>query len=332
MKYRKLGRTDIEVSVVCQGCWSIVGDGTWGPQDEADSVAAIGAALDAGINFFDTAVMYGAGYSEELLGRTLAGRRDEVVIASKYDASHTDPAKIKTDCEAALRRLQTDRIDLYQIHWPQPGMDMAAIIGALAELRDAGKIRTIGVSNFGPAYLADALANDEIATNQVPYSLLWRAVEYEILPACEADGVGILCYSPLCQALLTGKFASPDTVPEGRARTRLFSKDRPQSRHAEPGCERETFEAIAAIGRICDGLGLPMGSVSLAWLLAQPAVASVLAGGRNARQVAENAKAGDIVLTPDTVAALSAATETVKSYAGPNADMWESDSRLDRPA
>jgi len=331
MKYRKLGSTDIEVSVVCQGCWSIVGDATWGPQDEADSVAAIDAALDAGINFFDTAVMYGDGYSEELLGRTLAARRDEVVIASKYDASHTRLADIKADCEAALKRLRTDTIDLYQVHWPSPGMDMPAVIGALAELRAEGKIRAIGVSNFGPAYLADALAAGPIAANQLSYSLLWRPIEHEILPTCVAEGVGILCYSPLCQALLTGKFASADQVPPGRARMRLFSKDRPQSRHDEPGCEAELFDAIARVRRISDGLGRPMGNVALAWLLARPGVTSVLAGGRNAAQTAENAKAADIELPADVIEQLSAATEAVKAYAGTNADMWQTVSRLDAP-
>ncbi len=331
MKYRRLGHTDIDVSVVCQGCWSIVGDATWGPQDEADSLAAIDAALDAGINFFDTAVMYGDGYSEEILGRALSARRGEVVIASKYDASHTLPAEIKADCEAALKRLQTDTIDLYQVHWPQPEMDMPAVIGALAELRAEGKIRAIGVSNFGPAYLADALAAGPIAANQLSYSLLWRPIEHAIQPMCVTEAVGILCYSPLCQALLTGRFASADEVPPSRGRTRLFSKDRPQSRHDEPGCEGELFAAIGEIRRISESLSRPMGNVALAWLLARPGVTSVLAGGRNAAQTAENATAADIELPADIIEQLSSATEAVKTYAGPNADMWQTVSRMDPP-
>ena len=162
------------------------------------------------------------------------------------------------------------------------------------------------------------------------YSLLWRAIEHEILPICREHEVGIIPYSPICQGLLTGKFASPDDVPEGRARSRLFSKDRPLSRHSESGCEAETFEAIGRVREICASSGQPMGQVALAWLLAQDGVTSVIAGARNAEQAAENAKAGELKLNADVLVRLGEATAKVKEIIGPNADMWQTDSRLDR--
>lgn len=176
MRYRKLGQTDIIVSVIAMGCWPIVGDFTWGPQDEADSIATIHAALDAGINFFDTAEMYGNGYSEELLGRALAGRRHEVVIASKVGSEHLAADQVIRAGEGSLRRLRTDYIDLYQIHWPSRTVPLAETMAALERLRQQGKVRAIGVSNFGLGDLGDLLAIGRPETNQLPYSLLWRAI------------------------------------------------------------------------------------------------------------------------------------------------------------
>ena len=331
MKYRRLGRSGIEVSVVCQGCWSIVtSDGTWGGNDPGQSVATIRAAVDAGITFFDTAEGYGRGESEEILARALAGRRREVIIASKAGGGHLAAADVRAACEQSLKRLKSDYIDLYQVHWPSRTVPLDETLGAMEALRDEGKIRQIGVSNFGTSFLSEARCTERVASNQLAYSLLWRAVEYEVAPACAAAGVGILCYSPLAQGLLTGKFASPDDVPPGRARTRLFSKDRPESRHDEAGCEGETFDALAEVRRIADGAALPMGRAALAWLLARPGVTAVIAGGRSADQARDNAAAADVTLDAETLARLAAATETVKTRIGPNADMWQSDSRMER--
>jgi len=330
MEYRKLGRTDIEVSTICLGCWALIGGGTWGPQDRRESLATIRAAVEEGITFFDTAPAYGQGESEELLGRALADVRDEVVLATKISGGQLAPEDVAASCERSLRLLKTDAIDLLQAHWPSPDVPLVETLGAMERLREAGKVRAIGVSNFGASYLSELLAVGRVQTNQLCYSLLWRAIEYDVQPMCVAGGMGILCYSPLCQGLLTGKFASADDVPEGRARSRLFSKDRPQSRHAEPGCEAEVFEAIARIGRIAEGLGEPMGRVALAWLLARDGVASVLAGARNPGQARENARAAELKLAPRTIAELAEATEAVKAHIGPNADMWQSDSRMER--
>jgi len=328
MEYRRLGRTDIEVSTVCMGCWAIAGGGTWGDQVEADAMAAIHASLDAGVNFFDTAEAYGSGSSEELLAKGLAGRRDKAVIATKVGPGHLMPADIRASCESSLKRLRTDVIDLYQIHWPNWSVPMADSLGELDRLRSEGKIRAYGVSNFGPRDLAEALSHGRIESNQVAYSLLWRAIEFEARATCIRNDVAVLCYSSLGMGLLTGKYRSPADVPEGRARTRLFSSDRDGVRHADPGCEAEVFAALQGIRAISDSLGQPMGRVALGWLLAQPGVTSVLAGSRNAEQARANASAADLALSEDVLRQLSQITETVKARLGPNMDPWQSKPRI----
>jgi len=330
MRYRKLGRTDMQVSAVCMGCWSLIGDDTWGEQAESDSVAAIHAALDAGVNFFDTAEGYGRGESERLLGKVLGPRRQDVIIATKVSARSYDRDTVREHCEGSLKRLRTDVIDLYQIHWPRKDMDMTEALDAMQELKASGKIRAVGVSNFGHSFLTESLGAGRVETNQLCYSLLWRAIEHEVQPICAKNDIGILCYSPLCQGLLTGKFPSAGDVPEGRARTRLFSSDRPNARHGEAGCEDAVFAALAEIRDICESLGKPMAHVALAWLLAQDAVTSVIAGARNVAQAAQNAAAADLVLSDDVRQKLSLVTEAVKNHIGTNADMWQSDSRMER--
>ncbi|MBI3920057.1 MAG: aldo/keto reductase [Armatimonadetes bacterium] len=328
MQYRNLGRTDLKVSTVCMGCWAIVGDFTWGQQDEGDALAAIHAALDSGINFFDTAEMYGSGYSEELLGRALRGRRDQVIIATKVSGASLNRRAMRKACEVSLYRLETDFIDLYQIHWPNRKIPMDRTLASLESLKSEGKIRAYGVSNFGKQDLTGLLSKGTVESNQLPYSLLWRPIEDEVQPLCVENSISILCYSPLCQGLLTGKFRSLDQVPEGRARTRLFSNDRLQARHSEPGCEAETLEALEKIRKICKSVGRPMGEVALAWLLAQPGVTSVVAGSRNAKQSRANAKAADLVLPSEVMAELTAAGEKVKEKIGNNIDPWEAQSRI----
>jgi aryl-alcohol dehydrogenase-like predicted oxidoreductase len=304
------------------GCWAIVGDSTWGPQDEAESLATIEAALDAGINFFDTAESYGDGYSEEILGKVLPAHRDQVVIASKFASNRTTASQVRQACEESLRRLRTDVIDFYQIHWPSKELPFAAAYEVLCSLREEGKIRAIGVSNFGVQDLEAYLTVASAEANQLAYNMLFRALEYEIKPACERQGVGVLCYSPLAQGLLTGKFRSADEVPEGRARTRLFSSDRPQAKHGEPGCEREVFEALDRVRATCKRIGQPMADVALAWLIHQNGVTSVLAGMRNVAQVRENARGGSLRLADDVLGELTLATDPVKERLGSNPDMW----------
>jgi myo-inositol catabolism protein IolS len=328
MKYRVLGTTEISASVVAVGCWAFAGEATWGPQSEADSIATVRAALDVGINLFDTAEGYGGGDSEAVLGRALVGRRHEAVIATKVSRSNLSGHALQQACERSLQRLQTDYIDLYQIHWPSREVPLQETLEALERLRDQGKVRAIGVCNFGLGDLSDLLAVGWADTNQLPYSLLWRAIEYGIKQKCIDEGIGILCYSPLVQGLLTGKFSSPDEVPEGRARTRLFSSDRPQARHGEAGCEGEVFSALEKIRHICDEIEQPMASVSLAWLVQQPGVTSVIVGARKPHQIEQTAQAADLELSSAVVDALTAATEEVKRKLGPNPDMWQAESRF----
>jgi aryl-alcohol dehydrogenase-like predicted oxidoreductase len=263
-----------------------------------------------------------------VLGRALAGRRHEAVIATKVSRSNLSDREIRRACERSLERLQTDYIDLYQIHWPSRTVPLEETMGALEKLRDQGQVRAIGICNFGVGDLADLLAVKRVETNQLPYSLLWRAIEYEIKPICVDEDMGILCYSPLAQGLLTGKFSSPDEVPEGRARTRHFSSNRPQARHGEAGCENETFAAIEEIRRIASEIGEPMAKVALAWLLRQPGVTSVIAGARTPEQIRKNAQAGDLVLSPDVIKGLSEATDELKHKLGSNPDPWQSKTRF----
>jgi len=329
VKYASLGRTNIEVSAICMGCWGLVGGDYWGEQQDSDSIAAIHAALEAGVNFFDTAEAYGNGFSEELLGRALKGRRGKVVIASKVSADHLGPADVRSACEGSLRRLGTDYLDLYQVHWPSRTVPLADSMGALEELRQQGKVRAVGVSNFGPRDMDDLAAAGRAESNQLPYSLLWRAIEFEIVPRCMELEVSILSYSSLMQGLLAGKFAKVEDVPAPRARTRHFdAATHEQARHGEAGCETETFAAIGRIREIAEECGQSMADVSIAWLLAQPGMTSVIAGMRTPEQVRRNARAAESELSPDILDELTASTEEVKQVLGSNADMWQSESRM----
>jgi aryl-alcohol dehydrogenase-like predicted oxidoreductase len=331
VEYRKLGRSGVTVSAIAMGCWGIGGDWTWGAQDQEVTNATVRGALDLGVNLYDNAEGYADGGSEVALGIALKGRRHEAIIATKVSDNHLAPSDVFAACEGSLGRLQTDYIDLYQLHWPSRAVPLVETLGALDELKREGKVREVGVCNFGVGDLSDLLALEPPAravTDQLPYGLLWRAIEDAILPRCRAAGLGVLAYTPLAQGLLTGKFRSADEVPEGRARTRHFAGSRPKSRHGEPGAEMETFEAIAAIRRICERAGLPMTQVAIAWVLAQPGVSSVLVGARRPEQIQENARAAEVKLDPGLVRELTAATEALKAKLGPNPDEYQSVSRF----
>ncbi len=328
MQTRKLGNSDLEIPVICFGCWAIAGGQWWGEQDEKDAIDAMRVAMDLGLNFFDTAEGYGGGTSEELLGRGLKGVRDDAIIATKASPGHHAPEDLKQACEASLRRLQTDYIDIYQLHWPSREVPFEDTWGAMQELIDEGKVRVGGVSNWGPKDLDDILKAGHPDVNQVSYSLLFRAIEYEIQPKCVEENISILCYSPLMQGMLTGKYDSPDDVPEGRARSRHFSSEREGTRHGEDGAEEETFDAIRKIQDIADDIGEEMTHLAIAWLIEQPAVGSVITGIRNPEQARDNAAAANLELSEDVLRRLDEATRPLKEKLGPNADMWESDSRI----
>lgn len=324
MQYTQLPHTDITVSRICFGCWALAGGLNWGDQDDADSHAALNAAFDAGITFFDTAEAYGDGYSEHILGKTLGHVRDDIVIATKVSVENYTPEKLRTSCENSLRQLNTSYIDLYQLHWPHPDIPVAETLETLLQLQSEGKIRAFGVSNF-PAQRIDQCAESHyaVSTNQVAYNLLFRAIEFGTYQKCAEHNIGLLCYSPIMQGILAGRFPSADDVPKERARTRHFSSERPLTRHGEPGQEERTFAAVKKINEIADTSDIPMADLSMAWLLHKKNVTALISGGRNARQAIRNATAADVTLTPDIMNALDDATEDLRNALGANMDMWE---------
>ena len=330
MRYVKMQKTDWEVSVVGFGAWAIADPNTWGPQDENTAIQAVRAAADEGVNLFDTAPGYGDGLSEQLMGRALKEVRDRVLIATKVPSAAAGAARLRAACEESLRNLGTDWIDLYQVHWPSPRVPLAETLGALDALRAEGKIRAYGVCNFGTRDLGPGLRPKRFAvvSNQLAYNLLFRAIEFEILPFCARNQINVFCYSPLMMGLLTGKFATPDAVPDGRARTRHFSAERPGTRHDEPGAEAATFDALRRIDDIARDVGEPIGHVALAWLLGQPGVTGVIAGARSPFQARRNARAGSLVLPAGVLKELAEATAPLKKQLGPNADMWQRASRI----
>ena len=331
MNFRKLGSTDIEVSTIGMGCWAIVGGLNWGRQDKADSLAALREAYDAGITFFDTAEMYGEGYSEQLIAEALSDVRDRIIIGSKVIPQHFAPDELRKACERSLKNLRTDYLDLYQLHWANRDIPVDEPLEVLESLKEEGKIRSYGVSNFGPRDM-DASLNSgfTISSNQVAYSLLFRAIEFEITQRCVTHGVSILCYSPLLHGLLSGKFTSIDQVPEDRARTRHFDSEKwPQARHGEAGTEDLLMNTIDQLRPIADELGLSMANVALAWLQQQPGVTSVIMGARRPGQASRNARAAGVELPEEAISRLNDLSQPLKDRLGPNADMWQSESRVE---
>lgn len=285
-------------------------------------------------SFFDTAEAYGGGESERVLGAALKAsgvKRSDVVIASKVLNNHLKYDEVKAACEGSLKNLgdfAEGCIDLYQVHWPNHDVPAEETFRALKELKDEGKIKAVGVSNYGPKDLEAAVKSGvPIVTNQLPYSLLWRAIEHEVKPACEkAEGgaVGIMAYSPLQQGLLSGKYTKTSECNPGLSRSRLFGKDvSPKCRHTEPGCEEELWKAVADIRAICEKAGRPMPEVALAWALQRPGVVSVLFGASKASHVGSNVKAALTPLDDETMKALTEATEGLKAKVGKNCDLWD---------
>lgn len=327
MQYRALGRrNDIQVSPIALGCWPFSGGEFWGNQEDSDSIEAVHAALDAGINFFDTAEGYV--HSEEVLGRGLKGRRHEAVIATKVSAGNLAPEDLHSACERSLRAMQTDYIDLYQIHWPNWEVPLAETVGALEALQEEGMIRAYGVCNFAFQDLSEMIAAGTCVTDQMPYNLVWRVIEKTVLPLCRENGIGVICYSPLAQGVLTGRYANAHEVPDGLARTRHYSSERKFSQHGETGLEDELFVAVSEIRRIADGLAESMAAVALAWARQQEGITSLLVGARNAAEVRRNLPSLELTLSQGVLKQLSAVTEPVKGALGDNLDMWAVPSRM----
>ncbi len=331
MEYRTLGNSGLNVSVYAFGAWQLGDSSYWGDKDSADAEAAVQTAIDAGVNLFDTAENYGGGDSETVLGKALGARRNDVYIASKVAPDHCMPVeRLREACEGSLKRLGTDVLDVYQVHWPCDPAHFDDVAAEMLRLKDQGKIRAIGVSNFGPKHLDAWMKSGACDSNQLGYNLLFRAIEYEIVPACRKHGVGILAYMPVMQGLLAGRWNTIGEIPEARRRTRHFSCERDGTRHEEPGCEDLLMNALRSIGDLCNELGEPMARVAIAWLMAQPGVASVIVGGRTKAQLERNLAAADLRLDDAVLEQLDARTASLKEHLGRNPDMWcgEADRRI----
>ncbi len=321
MEMRTCGKSGVEISPMGIGCWSYGGGDYWGPQAQSDVTAVANAALDAGINFFDTAEGYNNGRSEEALAVALKGRRHEAVIGTKV--SRPDPATIREHCEASLQRLQTDYVDIYMIHWPDDEIAIEESMAELTRLQEDGRIRAIGVSNFGVEQLTAALdTGASIAVNQLCYNLLSRAIEPELLPLCRKHDVGILGYMPLLQGILTGQYKSAEEIPPVHARFRHFREDRPQASHGEEGAEEEMFETLEAIREIAETEQVPMARLAIAWAMARPGITCMLVGTRNVDELAENLNVLNYSLSADVIERLDEITAPLLAKLGANPDYF----------
>jgi aryl-alcohol dehydrogenase-like predicted oxidoreductase len=311
MEYRKLDGTAYEVSVIGMGCWAIGGLG-WGEVNDAESEAAIKRALDLGVNFVDTAAVYGAGRSERVVGRAIKGRRERVVVATKCGilwgvpgdvtslTRNASKAMILRECDESLARLGVEAIDLYQIHWPDGQTPIAEMMEAMTALVAAGKIRAIGVSNFSVAQLEEARAHAPVASVQPPYSLLRRDIELELLPYCAAHGVGVLAYSPLQKGLLTGKHTAQARFSDDDVRT-MWEKNFKGERLLE--CLR-FVEVLRELGA---RRGKTPAQVAINWVIHRPGVTLAICGAKRPAQVEDNAGAVGWRLTDDELAEIEAA-------------------------
>jgi aryl-alcohol dehydrogenase-like predicted oxidoreductase len=283
-------------------------------------------AYELGINFFDSAEMYNEGRSESSLGQAIQGiPRDKIVIGTKLHPSIVAPELVLSHCEDSLNRLDTDYIDLYMIHWPMSSDAVEGAFTALRKLREQGKIRYIGVSNFAAPKLKEALdTGTVIVGNQLAYSLVARAIEYEVLPLCRELGIGVMAYMPLWQGLLSDRYTSLDEMSVWRRRTRHFDSGKNDlARHGESGAEEETWQAVLAVRELAGEVGLKTAEVALRWVLAGPGISCVLAGARNSRQLEANVQAAEGKLPAETVLRLAAATDALKSKLGLSCDYFE---------
>ncbi|HEU5318399.1 MAG TPA: aldo/keto reductase [Chloroflexota bacterium] len=304
MQYRKMGSSDLEVSVIGFGCWEI--GGRYGSFDEQEVIDAVHRAIDLGVTLFDTALAYGAGKSEALLGRALGSRRNGVIVVTKgalptrqgqkerRDARH---ASIMQDIEDSLRALKMDYVDLYLQHWPDPGTPIDESMRALEEIRTSGKARYVGVSNFHPHMLAEARKTAPIITNQVGYNLFDRRWERQMFPTARELGIGIMAYGPMAHGLLTGAFTKETAFEENDWRRsgvifgqRLFAPEHfPQN-----------VEVVERLKEVARDLDTPLAPLAIAWTLRDPIVSVALSGTRRRQEIEENVRAVALLekLTP----------------------------------
>jgi aryl-alcohol dehydrogenase-like predicted oxidoreductase len=320
METRKLGNSDLKTTPVGFGAWAIGGPGwefAWGAQDDADSIAAIHRALELGVNWIDTAAVYGLGHSEETVARALkewSGPRPYVftkcVLCWNENGKiwkEFSPQSIRRECEDSLRRLQVESIDLYQMHWPpddnKPGLEDAW--QTLAALKAVGKVRWIGVSNFNVEQLKRAEKIAPVTSLQPPYSVIRRAIEKEILPHCQQQGIGVISYAPMASGLLTGAMT--------RERAAALPADDFRSRNPEfrePRLSRN-IELVERLRQVGARHGRTPGEVAIAWTLRHPVVTGAIVGARNAKQAKGIMRAGELKLSPEEIAEIEGAAAAV---------------------
>jgi len=308
MEKRRLGNSDLDITRVGVGAWAMGGGGwafAWGPQDDEQSIAAIHAALDRGVNWIDTAAVYGLGHSEEVVAKALEGRRERPYVFTKCERVWNEKGEIRgslmedsirRECEASLRRLKVERIDLYQIHWPEPGEDLEEGWATMAKLQKEGKVRWIGVSNFNVEQLERCRRIAPITSLQPPYSAVSPEIEQNLLPYCQERGIGVIVYSPMKSGLLAGKMTRERlaNLPEDDFRKRAPA-------FQEPRLSRN-LELAGLMARIGQRHGVSAGVVAVAWTLRHPAVTAAIVGMRSAEQAAEVLAALDFRLSPEEAA------------------------------
>jgi aryl-alcohol dehydrogenase-like predicted oxidoreductase len=314
MKTKRLGNSDLYITPVGFGAWAIGGSGWafgWGNQDDKDSVAAIHRALELGVNWIDTAAVYGMGHSEEVVASAISswsGPRPHVftkcgLLADEQGYVHRNlrANSIRRECENSLRRLKVDRIDLYQIHWPSE--DLEEGWGEMARLQKEGKVRWIGVSNFDASQLRRAERIAPAISLQPSYSLIRREVESDILPYCHSHGIGVIVYSPMQSGLLTGAMTRErvEKLPDSDWRSRD-----PEFR--EPKLSKN-LALVKRLRKIGQKYGVPPGQVAVAWVLRNPAVTAAIVGARSSQQVEQNVGAADLHLSDEDVAEIEGINE-----------------------
>jgi len=307
---RQLGWTELDFSTIGLGTWAIGGgewEYGWGPQDDAESVATIPAAMELGINWIDTAAVYGLGRSETVLGRAIKGLREKPIIATKcgmvWDQARTISSRLKkesvrSEAEASLRRLGVEVIDLYQVHWPNPDEDIEEAWGAIADLVREGKVRYAGASNFSVEQLKRVQAIHPVASLQPPYSMLQRGVEAELLDYCAANKIGVIVYSPMQKGLLTGKFT--------RERAQSLADDdhrRRDSRFQDPQLSAN-LDLVEGLRAIAEKRGKTVAELAIAWVLRRPEVTAAIVGARRPSQIEETVAAGNWMLSDEDMAAV----------------------------
>ena len=318
METRSLGTSDIKITPILMGTWQ-AGKKMWSGIDDNESIKAIQAAVDGGITTIDTAEVYGGGHSEQIVAQAVSHIRDRLVYASKVFANHLQYDAVIEACDRSLSNLQTDYLDLYQIHWPSGSFGNETVpieetMKALNKLKEDGKIRSIGVSNFNRAQLEEAAQYGRIDSLQPPYSLFWRKIENDAVPYCVENNISILAYSSMAQGLLTGKFTSS---PQ-------FDKD--DHRSANVLFQGENFkraqDALEQLKPIAQSHNCSLAQLSLAWLIAQPQ-ANAIAGARNAEQAQDNAKAASVKLSAEELQQIDTIGRQVTDPLDDNPVMWD---------